>query len=90
MASEKPRSIPSKLIEGSAESIPLDDANVDTVVSTWSLCSIREVAAALAEIRRVVKPDGQLLFVRTWAGAGKQRAKLIDASLEASRWRLPL
>ena len=63
MASEKPRSIPSKLIEGSAESIPLDDASVDTVVSTWSLCTIRDVAAALAEIRRVVKPDGQLLFV---------------------------
>ena len=63
MASAKPRSIPSKLIEGSAESIPLDDASVDTVVSTWSLCTIRDVAAALAEIRRVVKPDGQLLFV---------------------------
>ncbi len=63
IASEKPRSIPSKLIEGSAESIPLDDASVDTVVSTWSLCSIRNVAAALAEIRRVVKPDGQLLFI---------------------------
>jgi ubiquinone/menaquinone biosynthesis C-methylase UbiE len=63
IASEKPQSIPSKLIEGSAESIPLDDACVDTVVSTWTLCSIRDVAAALAEMRRVVKPDGQLLFV---------------------------
>ena len=63
MASLKPRSIPSKLIEGSAESIPLDDASVDTVVSTWSLCTIRDVAAALAEIRRVIKPDGQLVFV---------------------------
>jgi len=63
IASEKPRSIPSKLIEGSAESIPLDDATIDTVVSTWSLCSIRDLAAALAEIRRVVKPDGQLLFI---------------------------
>jgi len=63
MAAEKPRSIPSKLIEGSAESIPLDNASIDTVVSTWSLCTIPDVAAALAEIRRVVKPDGQLLFV---------------------------
>jgi ubiquinone/menaquinone biosynthesis C-methylase UbiE len=43
--------------------MPLDDAIVDTVVSTWSLCSIRDVTAALAEIRRVVKPDGHLLFV---------------------------
>lgn len=63
MASEKSRSVPSELIEGSAESIPLDDASIDTVVSTWSLCTIRDVAAALAEIRRVVKPDGQLVFV---------------------------
>jgi len=63
MASAKPRSIPSKLIEGTAESIPLDNASIDTVVSTWSLCTIRDVTAALAEIRRVVKPNGQLLFV---------------------------
>jgi len=63
MASEKARSVPSKLIEGSAESIPLDDASVDTVVSTWSLCTIRDLGAALAEIRRVVKRDGRLLFV---------------------------
>ena len=63
MASGKPRSVPSKLIEGSAESIPLDDDSVDTVVSTWSLCTIPNVVTALAEIRRVVKHDGQLLFV---------------------------
>ena len=63
MASGKPRSVPSKLIEGSAESIPLDDDSVDTVVSTWTLCTIPNVVTALAEMRRVVKPDGQLLFV---------------------------
>jgi ubiquinone/menaquinone biosynthesis C-methylase UbiE len=63
MASQKPRSIPSRLIEGSAESIPLDDATIDTVVTTWSLCTIPDVVAALAEMRRVIKPNGQLLFV---------------------------
>jgi ubiquinone/menaquinone biosynthesis C-methylase UbiE len=52
-----------ELIEGSAESIPLETATVDTVVTTWTLCSIADVSAALREMRRVLKPAGQLLFV---------------------------
>ena len=63
MASENAGRVPAELIEGSAESIPLDDSSVDTVVTTWTLCTIPDVAKALAEMRRVLKPDGQLLFV---------------------------
>ncbi len=54
---------PVSLIEGSAEAIPLDDDSVDTVVSTWTLCTIPNVAEALLEMRRVLKPNGRLLFV---------------------------
>lgn len=54
---------PVTFIEGSAEAIPMDDASIDTVVMAWTLCSIPEAVRALGEMRRVLKPGGQLLFV---------------------------
>jgi ubiquinone/menaquinone biosynthesis C-methylase UbiE len=56
-------SLPVDLVEGSAEAIPLDAASVDTVVTTWTLCSIPDAPRALAEMRRVLRPEGRLLFV---------------------------
>jgi ubiquinone/menaquinone biosynthesis C-methylase UbiE len=57
------RSAPVSFIEGSAEVIPLGDKAVDTVVTTWTLCTIPGVHQALQEMRRVLKPSGKLLFV---------------------------
>lgn len=51
------------LLKGSGEHIPLERASVDTVVVTWTLCSVPHAPAALGEIRRVLRPTGRLLFV---------------------------
>jgi len=55
--------MPIKFLEASAEAIPLDAHSVDTVVTTWTLCSIPLAPTALAEMRRVLRPGGRLLFV---------------------------
>ena len=54
--------LPLELIGPSGEAIPLKDKSVDTVVSTYTLCTIPDVDSAVREIRRVLRPDGVLLF----------------------------
>lgn len=51
------------VLDARAESLPLPDASVDTVVVTFVLCSVADQNAALAEITRVLRPGGQLLFL---------------------------
>ena len=51
------------VLDARAESLPLPDASVDTVVVTFVLCSVADHTAALAEITRVLRPGGQLLFL---------------------------
>lgn len=46
-----------------AEMIPLADGSVDDVVTTWTLCTIPNLVAALQEMRRVLRPEGRLIFV---------------------------
>jgi ubiquinone/menaquinone biosynthesis C-methylase UbiE len=55
--------IPVSLVRASGEQLPFADAIFDTVVMTWTLCSIADPVAALIEIRRVLKPSGCLVFV---------------------------
>ncbi|MEW6211113.1 MAG: class I SAM-dependent methyltransferase [Acidobacteriota bacterium] len=43
--------------------LPFADDRFDTVVSTWTLCSISDLPSALAEVRRVMKPEGHFIFL---------------------------
>jgi SAM-dependent methyltransferase len=52
-----------RIVDAPAEHLPLPDASVDTVVSTLVLCTVDEPDRALREIARVLKPEGQLLFI---------------------------
>jgi ubiquinone/menaquinone biosynthesis C-methylase UbiE len=52
-----------KLVEGSAEKLPFDDRSFDTVVMTFTLCSIPDPTLAVREMRRVLRPEGELRFV---------------------------
>jgi SAM-dependent methyltransferase len=55
--------VPVTFMQESAESIPLPDAAVDTVLMTWTLCTIPDPDKALREMRRVLRADGHLVFV---------------------------
>jgi len=57
------RGVRATVVDASAEQLPFDDAAFDAVVSTLVLCSVRDQAAALAEIRRVLVPGGRLVFL---------------------------
>ena len=54
--------VPVKLLIGSAEDLPFPSASFDTIVTTFTLCSIPDVARGLRELRRVLRPSGRLLF----------------------------
>jgi ubiquinone/menaquinone biosynthesis C-methylase UbiE len=55
--------VPVSLIRASAEHLPFSGSAFDTIVMTWTLCSIPNPMAALTEMRRVLRPGGRLIFV---------------------------
>jgi ubiquinone/menaquinone biosynthesis C-methylase UbiE len=73
-----------EIVAAPAEALPFADASFDAVVTTLVLCSVTDLGAALAEIRRVLRPGGRLLLIEHVRGA-RGRAVLQDAIAPASR-----
>ena len=61
-----------------AESLPMDDETFDSVVCTWTLCSIENVEKALSEVRRVLRPGGKFFFVEHGASPDPKIRKWQD------------
>jgi ubiquinone/menaquinone biosynthesis C-methylase UbiE len=57
------RHIPLDVVDTGAETMPFDDGSVDVVISTLVLCTVDDQDAALAEIRRILRPGGTFRFV---------------------------
>ena len=74
-----------RIVDAPAERLPLADASVDTVVSTLVLCTVDEPERALREIARVLRPDGQLLFIEHVRASSRFLAACQDNLLEP--WR---
>lgn len=68
---------------GVVERLPLPDASADAVVSTLVLCSVDDVAAALTEVRRVLKPGGTFVFLEHVAAPEGSRLRRLQ------RWVRP-
>lgn len=72
--------VPVELVRASAEELPFDAGSFDSVVMTYSLCSVGDPVRALREIRRVLGPDGKLFFVEH--GLARARStRLLQRSL---------
>lgn len=74
-AAPRPAGLRLHLEEGRAEALPYPDARFDTVVTTFTLCSVPDPAAALREARRVLKPSGRLLFCEHGRAPDRQVAR---------------
>ena len=51
------------VVQAPAEELPFDDDSFDTVISTMVLCTVRDPAQAMDEVRRVLRPKGRFLFI---------------------------
>lgn len=78
-----------EIIEAGGEELPYEDASFDTVVSTLVLCSVGQPSRAVAEVRRVLRPEGRLLYIEHVRDReGSKRARWQDRLERPWGWLL--
>lgn len=79
------------VVDGTAEALPAEDSSFDAGVASLVLCSVRDQQAALAELFRVIRPGGRLLFYEHIGAAPDQRAlRTVQRLADATVWPLLL
>jgi SAM-dependent methyltransferase len=77
---------PIAVVDGTAERLPAEDGSVDAVVACLVLCSVTDQAVALAEIRRVLRPGGELRFHEHVLARGRAGAVLQHGLDRSGLW----
>lgn len=75
------RAIDLELLVAPSEAIPLDDDSVDTVICSLVLCTVDDPAAALSEIKRVLRPGGTFRFIEHVAAGPRSPRRFLQRSL---------
>lgn len=78
--------VPVQVVDGVADALPLPDASVDAAVVSLVLCSVRDQAAALGEVRRVLRPGGELRFYEHVAAEGPGALRRVQRVVDATLW----
>jgi len=78
--------VPIEYVGLDAETLPVPDASVDNVLSTWTLCTIPDAGRALAEVARVLRPGGALHFLEHGLAPDPKVARQQHRLTPIQRW----
>ena len=78
--------VPVRVIAGVADELPVEDASADAAVASLVLCSVPDQQRALAELRRVVRPGGELRFYEHVAPVSQPKRALFQLSDRSGAW----
>jgi SAM-dependent methyltransferase len=76
------------VLDAVADALPLEDASVDAAIASLVLCSVPDPAAALAEVRRVLKPGGELRFLEHVRSEQPRKARIQELFDRSGIWPL--